>query len=62
MNRPVSQSPIPNPFGDVAPLVRPLPASVIDTALAARIMSDPSLYKIVTLDQLASRVAQALVS
>ena len=31
-------------------------------ALVARIMSDPSLYEIVTFDQLASRVAQALVS
>jgi hypothetical protein len=31
-------------------------------ALVARIMSDPSLYEIVTLDQLASRVTQALVS
>jgi hypothetical protein len=28
----------------------------------ARIMSDPSLYEIVTFDQLASRVAESLVS
>jgi hypothetical protein len=28
----------------------------------ARIMSDPSLYEILTFDQLASRVTQALVS
>jgi hypothetical protein len=32
------------------------------TALVARIMSDPSIYEILTIDQLASRVAQALVS
>jgi hypothetical protein len=32
------------------------------TALVARIMSDRSLYDILTFDQLASRVAQALVS
>jgi hypothetical protein len=31
-------------------------------ALVARIMSDPSLYEIVTFDQLASRAAQAQVS
>ena len=31
-------------------------------ALVARIMSDPSLYEILTFDQLASRVTQALVS
>jgi hypothetical protein len=28
----------------------------------ARIMSDPTLYEIITFDQLASRVTQALVS
>ena len=32
------------------------------TALVARIMSDPALYEILTFDQLASRVTQALVS
>ena len=31
-------------------------------ALVARIMSDPTLYEIITFDQLASRVTQALVS
>ena len=31
-------------------------------ALVARIMSDASLYEIITFDQLASRVTQALVS
>jgi hypothetical protein len=31
-------------------------------ALVARIMSDPSLYEILTFDQLAGRVAKALVS
>ncbi len=32
------------------------------TALVAKIMSDPSLYDIVTFDQLASRVTESLVS
>jgi UDP-3-O-[3-hydroxymyristoyl] N-acetylglucosamine deacetylase len=32
------------------------------TALVARIMSDPSLYEILSFDQLATRVAHALVS
>ena len=31
-------------------------------ALVARIMSDPALYEILSFDQLASRVTQALVS
>jgi UDP-3-O-[3-hydroxymyristoyl] N-acetylglucosamine deacetylase len=31
-------------------------------ALVARIMSDPSLYELLTFDQLASRVVKALVS
>jgi len=31
-------------------------------ALVARIMSDPSLYEILTFDQLATRVVHALVS
>ena len=30
--------------------------------MVARIMSDPTLYEIITFDQLASRVTQALVS
>jgi UDP-3-O-[3-hydroxymyristoyl] N-acetylglucosamine deacetylase len=57
-------------IGDLALLGRPLLGHVIaeraghamHTALVARIMSDPSLYEILTFDQLASRVAQALVS
>jgi UDP-3-O-[3-hydroxymyristoyl] N-acetylglucosamine deacetylase len=57
-------------IGDLALLGRPLLGHVIaeraghamHAALVARIMSDPSLYEIVTFDQLASRVAEALVS
>jgi UDP-3-O-[3-hydroxymyristoyl] N-acetylglucosamine deacetylase len=57
-------------IGDLALLGRPLLGHVIaeraghamHTALVARIMSDSSLYEILTFDQLASRVAQALVS
>jgi UDP-3-O-[3-hydroxymyristoyl] N-acetylglucosamine deacetylase len=57
-------------IGDLALLGRPLLGHVIaeraghamHTALVARIMSDSSLYEIVTFDQLASRVTQALVS
>lgn len=57
-------------IGDLALLGRPLLGHVIaeraghamHAALVARIMSDPSLYEIVTFDQLASRVARALVS
>ena len=57
-------------IGDLALLGRPLLGHVIaeraghamHTALVARIMSDPSLYEILTFDQVASRVAQALVS
>ena len=57
-------------IGDLALLGRPLLGHVIaeraghamHAALVARIMSDPSLYEIITFDQLASRVAQALVS
>jgi UDP-3-O-[3-hydroxymyristoyl] N-acetylglucosamine deacetylase len=56
--------------GDLALLGKPLLGYVIaeraghamHAALVARIMSDPSLYEIVTFDQLATRVAQALVS
>jgi len=57
-------------IGDLALLGRPLLGHVIaeraghamHAALVARIMSDASLYEIITFDQLASRVAQALVS
>jgi len=57
-------------IGDLALLGRPLLGHVIaeraghamHAALVARIMSDPSLYEIITFDQLASRVAEALVS
>jgi UDP-3-O-[3-hydroxymyristoyl] N-acetylglucosamine deacetylase len=56
-------------IGDLALLGRPLLGHVIaeraghamHAALVARIMSDPSLYEIVTFDQLASRVAAVLV-
>jgi UDP-3-O-[3-hydroxymyristoyl] N-acetylglucosamine deacetylase len=57
-------------IGDLALLGRPLLGHVIGeraghamhTALVARIMSDATLYEILTFDQLASRVTQALVS
>ena len=57
-------------IGDLALLGRPLLGHVIaeraghamHAALVARIMSDASLYEIITFDQLASRVTQALVS
>lgn len=57
-------------IGDLALLGRPLLGHVIaeraghamHAALVARIMSDPSLYEVLTFDQLASRVTQALVS
>jgi UDP-3-O-[3-hydroxymyristoyl] N-acetylglucosamine deacetylase len=57
-------------IGDLALLGRPLLGHVIaeraghamHTALVARIMSDASLYEIITFDQLATRVAHALVS
>ena len=57
-------------IGDLALLGRPLLGHVIaeraghamHAALVARIMSDPTLYEILTFDQLASRVTQALVS
>jgi UDP-3-O-[3-hydroxymyristoyl] N-acetylglucosamine deacetylase len=56
-------------IGDLALLGRPLLGHVIaeraghamHAALVARIMSDTSLYEVLTFDQLASRVAQALV-
>jgi UDP-3-O-[3-hydroxymyristoyl] N-acetylglucosamine deacetylase len=57
-------------IGDLALLGRPLLGHVIaeraghamHAALVARIMTDPSLYEILTFDQLAARVTQALVS
>ena len=57
-------------IGDLALLGRPLLGHVIaeraghamHAALVQRIMSDPSLSEILTFDQLASRVTQALVS
>lgn len=57
-------------IGDLALLGRPLLGHVIaeraghamHAALVQRIMSDPSLYEIITFDQLAARVTQALVS
>ncbi len=57
-------------IGDLALLGRPLLGHVIaeraghamHAALVARIMSDPTLYEIVTFDQLAARVTEALVS
>jgi UDP-3-O-[3-hydroxymyristoyl] N-acetylglucosamine deacetylase len=57
-------------IGDLALMGKPLLGHVIaeraghamHTALVARIMSDPSLYEILTFDQLATRVAHALVS
>jgi UDP-3-O-[3-hydroxymyristoyl] N-acetylglucosamine deacetylase len=57
-------------IGDLALLGRPLLGHVIaeraghamHTALVAHIMQDPSLYELLTFDQLASRVAQALVT
>ena len=57
-------------IGDLALLGRPLLGHVIAEraghamhwALVSRIMSDASLYEILTFDQLASRVAATLVS
>ena len=57
-------------IGDLALIGRPLLGHVIaeraghamHTALVAKIMSDPSLYEVMTFDQLAGRVAEALVS
>ena len=56
-------------IGDLALLGRPLLGHVIaeraghamHAALVARIMSDPSLYEVITFDQMVSRVAEALV-
>ncbi len=57
-------------IGDLALLGKPLLGHVIaeraghamHAALVTSIMSDPSLYEILTFDQLASRVTHALVS
>jgi UDP-3-O-[3-hydroxymyristoyl] N-acetylglucosamine deacetylase len=57
-------------IGDLALVGRPLLGHVIaeraghamHVALVAKIMSDPSLYEILSFDQLADRVAHALVS
>jgi UDP-3-O-[3-hydroxymyristoyl] N-acetylglucosamine deacetylase len=57
-------------IGDLALIGRPLLGNVIaeraghamHTALVARIMSDPTLYEIVTFDELASRVAEAVLA
>jgi len=57
-------------IGDLALIGRPLLGHVIaeraghamHTALVAKIMSDASLYEVVTFDQLATRVTAALVS
>jgi UDP-3-O-[3-hydroxymyristoyl] N-acetylglucosamine deacetylase len=57
-------------IGDLALLGRPLLGHVIaeraghamHTALVAKIMSDASLYEVVTFDQLANRVTESLVS
>ena len=57
-------------IGDLALIGRPLLGNVIaeraghamHTALVARIMSDPSLYEVVTFDELASRVAEAVLA
>jgi UDP-3-O-[3-hydroxymyristoyl] N-acetylglucosamine deacetylase len=57
-------------IGDLALMGKPLLGHVIaeraghamHAALVARIMSDPSLYEILSFDQLATRVAHALVS
>jgi UDP-3-O-[3-hydroxymyristoyl] N-acetylglucosamine deacetylase len=57
-------------IGDLALIGRPLLGHVIaeraghamHVALVAKIMSDPSLYEILTFDQLAGKVAEVLVS
>jgi UDP-3-O-[3-hydroxymyristoyl] N-acetylglucosamine deacetylase len=57
-------------IGDLALLGKPMLGHVIaeraghamHAALVTRIMSDPSVYEILTFDQLASRVAHALIS
>ncbi len=57
-------------IGDLALIGRPLLGNVIaeraghklHTALVAKVMSDPSLYEIVTFDELAYRVAEAVLA
>jgi UDP-3-O-[3-hydroxymyristoyl] N-acetylglucosamine deacetylase len=57
-------------IGDLALIGRPLLGHVVaeraghamHVALVSRIMSDPSLYEMLSFDQLATRVAHALVS
>ena len=57
-------------IGDLALIGRPLLGHVVTergghamhAALVSKIMSDPSLYEILTFDQLASRVVDSLVS
>jgi UDP-3-O-[3-hydroxymyristoyl] N-acetylglucosamine deacetylase len=57
-------------IGDLALIGRPLLGNVIaecaghklHTALVARIMSDPTIYEIVTFDDVASRVAEAVLA
>lgn len=57
-------------IGDLAMIGRPLLGNVIaeraghsmHAALVAKIMSDPSLFEIVTFDELASRVAEAVLA
>jgi UDP-3-O-[3-hydroxymyristoyl] N-acetylglucosamine deacetylase len=57
-------------IGDLALIGKPLLGHVVaeraghamHVALVRRIMSDPSLYELVTFDELATRVAAALVS
>ncbi|HXF26681.1 MAG TPA: UDP-3-O-acyl-N-acetylglucosamine deacetylase, partial [Bryobacteraceae bacterium] len=57
-------------IGDLALIGKPLLGHVIaeraghamHTALVAKIMSDPTLYEILSFDQLATRVVHALVS
>ena len=57
-------------IGDLALMGRPLLGHVIaeraghamHTALVAKIMSDPSVYEILSFDQLTDRVVHALVS
>ncbi len=57
-------------IGDLALIGRPLLGHVIaeraghamHVALVAKLMSDPSLYEMLSFDQLAGRVTQALVS
>ena len=57
-------------IGDLALIGKPLLGHVIaeraghamHTALVSRIMADPTLYEVLSFDQLATRVAHALVS